>query len=420
MKLFLPKRKQTHYLIVIICCCCLTTCSVGNAFNCAGLFYSPISQELDVGIGQVAFYITIASLISGLAAPFAIKCFEIQGTTPVLSCATLVSVGCYLLLSRANNIALLYFCGIFLGISTSFYGIPVAAYFISNWFEAKYEVVTGIVFSFSGLGGALLNPLYSAVMEKVGWRNTYLCSALIVFVLLLPSCLLLQKDPACYELPKYRGNSKVKKQDAVTGAEKEKAGNVNVKFVLVICCVVGFLGFFVTTYATHFKTYIISLGIPTVVGVTMTTLAMISNSAGKFTAGILCEKMGGLNTALLMLFFGILGVFILCISPVPALVFYLSAFLVGAVFSVPSVCLSAVGKTFFDGKAFASLYSVVQVFASFGSASGYFCIGKIYDITGSYKASSVLCLGFLLLSFLLMVILLISYKKFVHKTITMI
>lgn len=410
MKSLSIKRDKNHYIVVIVCCCCLIVCSLGNTFNCAGLFYYPVSQELGAGIGQVAFYITIASLISGLAAPLAIKCFDKWGTTWVISCAALASIGCYLLMSAVKTLALLYLCGIILGLSTSFYGIPVVVYFISNWFDSKYDVVAGFVFSTAGIGGALLNPFYSAIMERAGWRDTYLCSAVVVFLLLFPCCILLQKDPSYFNLPKYNGGSKSERQSGQV-TNKSEGLYVRKNIVLVICCIVGFLGFFVTGYVTHFKTYIISLGEPLSVGVIMTTFAMIANSVWKFLAGLFCEKIGGLCTGLLMLFLGIIGVSVLCASLAWYLLFYLSAFLLGAVYCVPSVCLSAIGKTFFEINVFASLYSIIQLFSSLGSASGFFLLGQIYDITGSYKAASVVCLCFLLVSFALLAALLISCKK---------
>ena len=415
MKLLSLKRKQAHYVIVIFCCCCLIVCSVGNTFNCAGLFYSPISQELNVGIGQVSFYITIASLICGLGAPLAIKCFDRLKTRGLLACAAAVTIGCYILLSQVKNLILLYFCSVLLGISTCFYGVPVAAYFISNWFEAKYDVVTGLVFSFGGIGGALLNPFYSAVMERIGWRNTYLCSAAVVFVLLLPCIVLLQRDPGFWGLSKYGENSNLGKQRGQGKKNGEVRSPVSRNAVMVICCIVGFLGFFVTSYVTHFKTYTISLGNPIAVGVTMTTVAMLANCSCKFLAGVFCEKFGGLYTGIAMLLLGVIGIIIISVSPGRNLAFYFAAFLIGAVYSVPSVCLSAIGKTFFDSAVFASMYSVIQVFASLGSASGYFFIGQLYDITGSYKTSSVLCLCFLLISLLFLTTLFIIYKKVVDK-----
>lgn len=47
----------------------------------------------------------------------------------------------------------------------------------------------------SGLGVVILIPLYSSLMESLGWRTTYIISGLIVIVGGLIGAALLRKDP---------------------------------------------------------------------------------------------------------------------------------------------------------------------------------------------------------------------------------
>ena len=46
---------------------------------------------------------------------------------------------------------------------------------------------TGLVLSFSGLGGAVFNPVLASVIEKHGWQSGYRIMAMIMLLLCLPS-----------------------------------------------------------------------------------------------------------------------------------------------------------------------------------------------------------------------------------------
>ena len=40
--------------------------------------------------------------------------------------------------------------------------------------------------SFSGIGGAILSPIFTLLIEAMGWREAYLIAAVIMAVLVLP------------------------------------------------------------------------------------------------------------------------------------------------------------------------------------------------------------------------------------------
>ena len=94
--------KKLHYAWLILAgCCILQGASLGLINNCAGVFYSPVCEELGFEMGGFAFYKTLFSISSALALPFVAKSFRKMDVRLVISAAAVVFGGCNVDLSPA-------------------------------------------------------------------------------------------------------------------------------------------------------------------------------------------------------------------------------------------------------------------------------------------------------------------------------
>ena len=65
---------------------------------------------------------------------------------------------------------------------------------INAWFIDQRGTASGIAYAGSGLGGAICTPIVSSLIEKIGWRGTYLSLAAVGLAILLPVILFVIKN----------------------------------------------------------------------------------------------------------------------------------------------------------------------------------------------------------------------------------
>ncbi|KRO03032.1 transporter, major facilitator family [Lancefieldella rimae] len=90
----------------------------------------------------------------------------------------------------------LYICGIVIGIGLPgliFLAVPTL---IGNWFSKRVGFFTGLCFAFTGIGGALFNPIGSTLIASGsdGWRMCYFIFAAIILACTLPFTFFVVRD----------------------------------------------------------------------------------------------------------------------------------------------------------------------------------------------------------------------------------
>lgn len=54
--------KNKKQLFVLVVCCCIVAASIGMLTNSAGVFFTPIAEDLGVGKGAVSMSLTLANI----------------------------------------------------------------------------------------------------------------------------------------------------------------------------------------------------------------------------------------------------------------------------------------------------------------------------------------------------------------------
>ena len=63
--------------------------------------------------------------------------------------------------------------GVVFGLAGSFIFVVPAPILIDNWFKKHKGLALGCAMSFSGIGGAVLSPVFTLLIETFGWREAY-------------------------------------------------------------------------------------------------------------------------------------------------------------------------------------------------------------------------------------------------------
>ncbi len=403
--------KQTkygyHWLIVIVCCG-FSAATLGLISNSNGVFFKPMADSLGVGIGSITLFVTIANLVQAVTCPLVAWLLNKWDIRVLCSSFILLTLLALTLIAFTPNLYILYISAVMLGVGiTGFCVIPINV-LLNNWFKEKLGLVVGITFSFSGIAGAIFNPIFNNLIEVWGWRYTYLFMMIIIAIISLPGALLIRNKPSDLNLKPYG--------DAKTApiTEKEKGAPSGLSLVtpiFIILILFGVLLNGIIGFGSHVPTYAVVLGLSSAVGASMMSLSMVSNVISKLILGYLNDHLGIIKSLLIYAVFVILGVLGLnYLSLAPNILQYLAPLGFGMVYAISTVGIPLLTKKLIGEKNFSISYSYINTFAMIVNAVMLSLNGFLYDLTGTYALSLIIALTCAIGVFTILVI--ISKKKF--------
>lgn len=379
------------YLFVLIAMGGLVASSLGVLTNTAGIFFSPIAQELAGGnITGVNLTLTISNLVFAAAGMVSARVVGASNFKRYLILCTLCFAGSTAGMALCHHLPELYALSAVRGFAAGMIGTVLATTVVGYWFRSDAGFINSLILGCSGLAGALLNPALEAVIRISGWRTAYLVSAGMIVLLNLPAMAL----PISFN-PQKMGLEALQADPSPGSAQKTGAGQgadpgkVSTK-LLIIAMIMGAFASFVTAMPQLFKPLAISYGLEST-GVAMMSVVLIANTGGKFLFGAMTDRLGVKKTIITYGFFVSIGILLLMSirSSVPMLV---SAALIGLSYSVPTVGAVMICRSLFHADHYNRIYPKVNLSITIANALGYPVLGVIYDRTGSYQGALILVL----------------------------
>ena len=392
------EKKKPVYWLVAACCCGLTAVAFGISLNCAGIFFSPVAEELKTGRGDIALYITIMNLVTGFGSPLAGRLVKRISLRSWFLCAAILITGAMALWSQVSSVWQLYILAVAQGIGNVMIGAVVVRMILTAWFERSLGLILGIAFSFSGMIGAVLSPVLQGIVDRAGWRAAHDISALLCALLILPSAFLLRRSPQEKGLQPYGADAEARKtpEDPRNPVSRRMdAGIPGIAAILVI----GFSGPFLTGINQHISGYATSIGLAASDGALMITAIMVGNVLSKLLFGFLSDRIGSKPAFLAFMAVTVAGIAgLLRFSSFRPLL--ASTFLIGFTYSLGTLGVAQLARAQFPADKGDRYYAWSQMAANIGSSLSAAVIGYAFDLSGSYRAAFVLCLGLGILSWI--------------------
>jgi Sugar phosphate permease len=389
------------YLFVVLAMCGFSCGAYGIVMNAAGVFFTPIAQEFNVGKGAVSMTLTIASIsmaLSGLLVP---KLLKEKSLKVLFIAATALMALSTIAMAMSHSLFLLYIENGIRGFGAGLISYVTISIFVNHWFYAKHGLITSITMGFSGISGAILSPLFTALISSIGWRSTYLVSSVLFIVFILPAVLLpFTIKPENSGLKAY--GIELRKESSVL-QEQQPQGSA-ASFILV--CAVAVSSNIVIGIVQHLPSFALSIGSTAEAGAFLLSLALIGNIASKLIAGTLADSLGTRNSLLIISGLFLLAVVLLLISK-NLILLDLGALLLGCGYGIGAVGTTLMTKSLFGVEGFTHVYPTVAFVSSISYALATTGIGYLFDMTGSYALSIEICL---VLCILLIVCILIAYR----------
>ena len=386
-----------HWLVALTLCG-LTAASMGLGVNCTGVFYTPVSDDLGIGRGTFAATASISTFFMAASSIVTPRIVSDKNFKRCMIFGVMLTAAGMALMSVSSKLWQFYLLSAARGIGMGFFSLVIVTLVINRWFISRNGLVTGITTCFSGVSGALCSPIFTALIERTGWRMSYLLMGALLLVLCLPAMLLpYSLGPQSSGLEPYRDGSETKKKEKK--ASRETKAQYSLMAVLLLLSVSLLTGG-ITAFTQHFPGVAEELGYSISVGALMLSAGQLGNMVSKFVIGVLNDRF---NAA--VAFFSIMGanlagilLLIAVRSPISAIA---AAFLIGTIYSTAGIGLSFLCRQTVGDAYYAKVFPLLNFCSNGGCAlllAGY---GFIYDVAGNYTPALAALLAMCLLTLLL-------------------
>ncbi len=393
----MEEKRLHHAWWIMIGCCAVLFAGLGIVNNCAGIFFKPVCDALDFTRGQFAAYTSIQGVVIIITLPFAGRLLPKLNLRVFLSILVILMCGAFMSMSRFHSLYSWYAAAIFMGLGTGSLVLLAAPILIGNWFKEKVGLAMGISMSFSGIGGAIFNPIGSLIIENYGWRSAYFTLGLLALIIMLPFTLFVFRfRPSDMGLRPYAAPKEATDLTRETAAEdlsdeltgvSSKIAFRSASFYSLLIFIFG-VSIFVSVQQ-HIPGYASSLKYPPTIGAGLLSLIMIGMIIGKLGLGALNDRIGVYRTTMTGVVISVFGALFLILGGTGVWVFMIGAFLAGIGMAMPTVQNPMLVRDLFGQKDYSAIFSVAAMVFSLTAAAGVVGIGVIFDKTHSFLPALV-------------------------------
>ncbi len=343
---------------------------------------------------SVSWANSLALIVQGLVSPVVGMYVLRYGARRSLAAGGILCVLCFVVASFHTQLWQLYLAyGVLFGLGGSLCGMLAMSTIVNNWFVKKRPLALSVLLTAGGFGGLMVS-FVMAMINRFGWRNSYLLLAAMILALLviLPSFLVINKPEDLGQVPD--GNQAGDKKDSspdklnlygtsvdFTAAEAIRTSSFWYLTILATTFMIGIQGFLV-----HQVAFLIDINISKPVAAMAHSLFVAVSAVGRLGMGFWGLRYPSRPLAIIAMLLLILGMaIILCAKTLP--VIFLYNILIGLGLGGTYVAIMNLIPLYFGKTYYPKIIGLALPFSSILGSIGSPLTGWLRDITGSYKTA---------------------------------
>lgn len=374
--------------LAVIACALATFNSGALFFGYPGIMTPYWRDLLQVDAGAAGLIMTFACLGVGCMTLVSGSVHPKIGTRHSFLIGTVILFVCMMVANSINTILLAYIWAFLNGAGTGFiYGPSLAT--VQHWFPQRRGLATGIVNLLFGTSAAIMSPLYTVLLNSLGYKKmNYVVLAMIVVINLVALLFAELPDRAKLTEDEKRGRQQIldkMRMQADSKGPTLAAKDYTLKEALktrafwavwFAWVFVGAAGISMVSQGGNFAA---AIALPSVVVITAFNL---TNGIGRIVAGTLSDFIGRNATGCVAFVLGAIGYAAIPFCRNPVLVAILAAF-VGFSFGTLFAISAPLVSDLFGLKHYSSIFSLVFMAYGFVSAVvGPALVGMLLKMTG--------------------------------------
>lgn len=355
-----------------------------------GVFLRPVTLDLDIGRQTFGLIIATQALIYGITQPAVGLLADRYGAARIIAAGALIyAAGLWLSGNSSGSVDLFLSLGVLVGLGlsgcTQVVVLGAIGKVVSN---ERRGIAFGTVIAATSVGMFFLVPGAQAMLDSIGWRDTFTIFA--VAVALLPLLALGLRGTARED----SGGVKQSLREAIVEA-RSHSGYLLLTAGFFVC------GFHVTFIATHLPAFLADSNVSPLAAAYALGLIGLCNVAGAYLFGALGDRYSKKNLLTLLYFARAILMGLVLVVPINDITALAFGVAMGFLWLATVPLTSGIVAQIFGTRYFTMLFGVVIMSHQFGSFAGAWLGGYIYHVTGTYDLMWVAAVGLGLLASML-------------------
>lgn len=380
-------KSKIHYAWwILVGLCLMVGLGKGALNNTAGLFISPVANDLGVGIGNLTLYLSISSIVTLVFLPIGGKMMAKYDTKALLIGAIILQAGAFAAFGFMKSVWGWYLFSIPLAVGGVFITVIAGPVLINQWFKKSNGLALGIMGAAVGGLGAISQPVVGKLIASRGWEQSYVIVGVAVMIIAIPVILLLiRKSPSEKGLQPYGaavvtedGTTEDLSEQGISMAIAKKSGafyGLTLFFFLITA---------IASFTIHIPTFLANKGYTIEFTGTLMGLYMIGVLLGALILGVLSDKIGAKTTAVFAMFLGSLAILTLLFFSKNATLLIIAAVVLGFTTASIGTLAPTLASTLFGSKDYSQIYAMSSIGLAVASIIALPAYGYVYDFTGNY------------------------------------
>ncbi|MDW0114251.1 MULTISPECIES: MFS transporter [Sporosarcina] len=383
------QKKRIHYAWwVLVGLVLMVGLAKGGIMTAGGLFLTPVTEDLGIGMGSLTLYFSISSIVTMLFLPIAGKLMAKYDIRILLIVAIVLQGGAFAMFGLMNSVWGWYLFSIPMAMGSVFTGQMAGPVLVNRWFKKHNGLAMGIIISSGGLFGAILQPAAGNLIASEGWRNTYMILGLGVMAIVIPVVLLtIRMAPKQKGLQPY-GMAEMPIDAAQTAASVAETGVTSAVAKKSSAFYMLVLFFFLLTSIASFNQHVAPFAMGLGYDIKFAGNAMggwsLGVVIGALVLGFLSDKIGVKNTSIFSMLLGVVPIVILLFVPGNKMMFTIAVFILGFVIAALGTLGPLLTTALFGNKEYSQIYALAAIGLAVAGIVALPLYGFIYQMTGSY------------------------------------
>ncbi len=392
------RKNRIHYAwFILILVCVLNATTMGFMVNCNGVYYQPIIKEMGWELSQFTFTMIFIGLAAFFTLPVVDKIFAKYPVKLVLSVTLTGYAVCFALKGAMHSLVGFGILFVITGIFSAFLLYVPGPMLINAWFAKKKGTALGISMMSMGIGGAIMNPILGAIIERAGWRTATFVQGAMAILIAVPCILLIaKKTPEEMGLRPYgaeelEAERRKAIEDAMAGKvpesvsfDRHKISKKEKSIRFILCFFLAIFANLMSAIPQQLPSYATSCGFASMIGATLVSVNMIGNTTVKAVMGVCIDKFGERKVYIIDMLIILAGLSFAILGGQNLVLLYIAAALLGLTAANNVMLPPMAVRTFSDGSEYAHYMSRVSMGTMLATAIGTFLISWLHDITGNY------------------------------------
>ncbi|WP_211750121.1 MFS transporter [Paenibacillus sp. Marseille-Q4541] len=406
-------KKKIHFAWwVLLGLALMVGVAKGGVMTAGGLFLTPVTEDLGIGMGSLSLYFSISSIVTMIFLPIAGKMMGKYDIRLLLIGGVILQAGSFAMFGLMNSVWGWYLFSIPMAIGSIFVTQMAAPVLINNWFKKHNGLAVGITVASGGIFGAILQPMAGNLIASDGWRYTYIFLGVLVMAVVIPTVILTIRMA-----PGQKGLQALG-ADEVTDENKTQATPAQGIAAAVARKSTAFyallLFFFFITSIGSFGQYVAPFAMGIGYDVTFAGSTMggwsIGVMIGALAFGALSDKIGARNTAIFAMALGLVPIALLTTVPENPIIFNIAIAIFGFVVASIGTLGPLLTTALFGNKEYAQIYSSAVIGLAVAGIVALPAYGFIAQLTGSYS-SILYAVGVMLIVNIVLLVIAFNGKK---------